>query len=353
MLGTALLGGFILNLMPCVLPVLSLKLMSLVRHAGEGRGRLRAGLLASAAGIIASFLMLAAVTAGLKAAGLAVGWGVQFQQPLFLGFMIAVLLLFAGSMAGLFEIPLPRFIADRVSGPEGSGLGGAFLTGAFATLLATPCSAPFLGTAVGFALAAGTTEILAIFAALGLGMASPYLLAAAFPAVAGWLPRPGRWMVGLRRVMALALLGTAAWLGLVLDAALRGPAPVTALAAGQNGGGGARWAAFDEAAIAGHVAAGRVVLVDVTADWCVTCQANKKFVLNRDPVAATLADPRVVALRADWTRPDEAIAAYLARHGRYGIPFNMVYGPGAPAGIALPELLSASAVLAALAQAGL
>jgi suppressor for copper-sensitivity B len=352
MLGVALLGGLILNLMPCVLPVLSLKLLSVAQYGGGERGWVRAGFLATAAGIVASFLMLAAATIGLKAAGAAVGWGVQFQQPVFLGFMMAVTALFAVNLAGWFEIPLPRFIADRMSGTEGRGLSGAFVTGVFATFLATPCSAPFLGTAVSFALAAGGVEILAIFAALGVGMASPYLLTAAFPGVAGVLPRPGRWMLTVRRVMAAAMLGTTLWLGTVLAAQLGGAGDGAKDAASVNAA-GVRWVAFDEAAIAGLVAAGKVVVVDVTADWCVTCQVNKKLVLNRGAAAQMLAGPNVVAMRADWTRPDEGIARYLARHGRYGIPFNIVYGPKAPQGVALPELLTESAVLAAAAQAGL
>ena len=353
MLGAALLGGLILNVMPCVLPVLSLKLLGAARYGGADRGRVRAGFLATAAGIVVSFLVLAVGTAGLKAAGAAVGWGVQFQQPLFLGFMMAVTALFAANLLGLFEIPLPRFLADTVGGregggQEGGGLGGAFATGAFATLLATPCSAPFLGAAVGFALAAGTMEIFAIFTALGVGMAAPYLVTAAFPAAAAALPRPGRWMLTVRRVMGLALLGTTVWLGSVMWVQVGGVE--RAVAATESG---VRWVPFDEAAIPRLTAEGKVVLVDVTADWCVTCQANKKLVLNRGETAEKLAGANVVAMRADWTRPDEDIARYLARHGRYGIPFNIVYGPKAPQGLPLSELLTESAVLATLAQAGL
>ena len=403
MLGVALLGGLILNLMPCVLPVLSLKLLSIVQHGGRAPAAVRAGFLASAAGILTSFLILAGALVAVKAAGGAVGWGIQFQQPLFLVFMVVLVTLFAANLWGLFELPLPRAIADRMGGPvgegpEGRGLGGQFATGAFATLLATPCSAPFLGTAVGFALAGGALEVFAIFAALGVGLALPYLLIAAFPRAARLLPRPGRWMVALRRVLGGALALTALWLlsvlvvqvgevpalavavlmgGLVAAlwlgrrmagsagwaSALAGLLAVIAFAVpavfGPSAGAvpvaesaAARWAPFDEAAIREQVAAGRTVFVDVTADWCITCQANKKLVLNRGAVAPRLEDAgTVTAMRADWTRPDEAIARYLARHGRYGIPFNIVYGPAAPEGIALPELLTESAVLDALDRA--
>nr|HRQ81062.1 thioredoxin family protein [Azospirillaceae bacterium] len=161
-------------------------------------------------------------------------------------------------------------------------------------------------------------------------------------------PRPGRWMLTVRRVMGLALLGTTVWLGSVMWAQVGGVE--RAVAATESG---VRWVPFDEAAIPRLTAAGKVVLVDVTADWCVTCQANKKLVLNRGAAAEKLAGADVVAMRADWTRPDEGIARYLARHGRYGIPFNIVYGPKAPQGLPLSELLTESAVLAALTQAGL
>lgn len=399
MIALALLGGLILNLMPCVLPVLSLKLLSVIKQGGKSPGSLRAGFLASAAGIITSFLLLAGGLLLVKAAGGMVGWGIQFQQPLFLGFMTLLVTLFAANLWGLFEVPLPRGLADRLSGGtagDGNSIAGNFATGMFATLLATPCSAPFLGTAVGFALARGPVEVLAIFAALGVGLAAPYLLVALFPALARILPRPGRWMITLRHILGGALLLTALWLLSVLTAQLgsagvvvvasllglvllvlllgrtlgktlvRGLVTVLALAslavpmlwqppqreAGVTTAKGS-WVPFDQSAIATQVSAGRVVFVDVTADWCITCQANKRLVLDGGVIAARLADTgTLMAMQADWTRPDEGIARYLASYGRYGIPFNIVYGPGAPAGIILPELLTEAAVLDALNRAG-
>ncbi|HEY0834229.1 MAG TPA: protein-disulfide reductase DsbD domain-containing protein [Azospirillum sp.] len=390
-LGIALLGGVVLNLMPCVLPVLSLKLVSVVHHRGRERARVRLGFLATAAGIAASMLLLAGALVGLKAAGAAVGWGVQFQQPVFLVLMASVLVAFAVSLAGGFDIPLPSRIATALGGAGGNGLAGNFAMGAFATLLATPCSAPFVGTAVGFALARGPAEILAIFAALGVGLASPYLLVAAFPGLTGLLPRPGRWMGVLRRVLALALLGTTAWLLTVLavqtswQAALAVAAALSLLAAAmvlrtRVGGvaaaalvvasvsgalvapavlGEARvasaaataWVPFEQAEIGRLVAQGKTVFVDVTAEWCITCQANKSLVIDRGEVAAALAGPGIVPMRADWTRPDRRISDFLARYDRYGIPFNAVYGPGAPNGLVLPEILTSEAVLAALRTA--
>ncbi|MHA1153236.1 MAG: protein-disulfide reductase DsbD family protein, partial [Alphaproteobacteria bacterium] len=224
-LGLALLGGLILNLMPCVLPVLSIKLLSVVKHGGRARGRVRASFLASAAGIVTSFLVLAGAAVALKSLGMTVGWGIQFQQPLFLTAMAVVISLFACNLFGFFEILLPRWaqgLAGLGQGPvtaEGAAepsLTGHFVTGAFATLLATPCSAPFLGTAVGFALSREATEITLIFAVLGLGLALPYLAIAAVPGLAARLPRPGPWMVTLRRILGLALAATALWLLSVL-----------------------------------------------------------------------------------------------------------------------------------------
>lgn len=396
----ALLGGLILNLMPCVLPVLSLKLLSVVGHGGGESRQVRIGFLASSAGIMASFLLLAGALSALQAAGASIGWGIQFQQPVFLAFMIVVLVLFAANMFGLFEFALPRRIADLASRRGGDGLTGHFLTGAFAALLATPCSAPFLGTAVGFALSRGPMEIVLVFAALGLGLAIPYLLVAAAPSLATRLPRPGPWMVKLKWLLGLALAATAVWLATVLAsqagvdaaisvsalaalaaavlwtrriegsrlgrhaakvsvvlavAALAAPVfgPQTALAprGADRLAAATEWERFDRTAIAPLIAEGKVVLVDVTADWCITCQFNKANVLDRGRVAELLGGSEVVAMQADWTRPDPEIARFLAAYGRYGIPFNIVYGPGNPDGVPLPELLTESAVLSAIAEA--
>lgn len=348
MLLVALLGGLILNLMPCVLPVLSIKLLGALSHGGAERGHVRAAFLASAAGIVASFLALAATAVAVKTAGNAVGWGIQFQQPAFLAVMIALLLTFAANLWGAFEIRLPTALMNV--GPSGVAhhtLLGHFLSGAFATLLATPCSAPFLGTAIGFALARGPAEITAIFAALGLGMAVPFLAVAAWPDLARRLPKPGAWMVTVKKAMGVALAATALWLGSVL-AAQMGLSTAAPQAVDKTT---IAWAAFDPRAITQAVAEGKVVFVDVTADWCITCKVNKATVTERGAVAARLNGGGVIALRADWTKPDESIARYLASFDRYGIPFNAVYGPGAPDGIALSELLSEAEVLAALDRA--
>ncbi|VVB46156.1 putative Thiol:disulfide interchange protein [Beijerinckiaceae bacterium RH AL1] len=399
MLAIALLGGLILNLMPCVLPVLSLKFISVVSQGGRAPAAVRAGFLATAAGIIGSFLAIAGALIAVKAAGHSVNWGLQFQMPAFIAAMAVLVTVFACNLAGLFEVPLPRFVASAASsrtGPDES-LAGHFVTGVFATLLATPCSAPFLGTAVGFALAGSPGVMLGIFLALGVGLALPYLAVAAVPRLAAALPRPGKWMQRLRQLMALPLAATAVWLVTILVAQVsliaglslalllvaialllygRGRLPdaqrgivmpvvtvlglaailmpsVIAIEVGKRGAAiddGIAWTAFDRDRIRSLVSQGKTVFVDVTADWCLTCQANRRFVLAKGDVAKRLND-RTVSMQADWTRPDPAIGAYLASYGRYGIPFNIVYGPAAPGGVVLPELLTVSDVDAALDKA--
>ena len=387
----AFLGGLVLNLMPCVLPVLAIKLGSAIHARGASRARIRNGFLLSAAGVMTFVLGLAAVLSVLKASGALVGWGMQFQSPVFLIFVVALLAIFAASMFGLFAIRLPGRLSTAMAG-TGSGYAGDFATGAFAALLATPCSAPFLGTAVAFALAGGAGETFAVFAALGLGLALPYLAVAALPRVVRLLPRPGPWMDGLRRILGAALLATALWLiwvlagvsgwtvALVVAAMLTAAVLLAGLPVGAVGrmrGAGATalmlaafavpftvappaardvsdhvWSAFEPNGIAAEVAAGRTVFVDVTADWCLTCKVNKAAVLDLDAVRRALAGEGVTAMRGDWTRPDDAILRYLKANGRSGIPFNAVYGPGAPGGIVLSELLTERAVMDAIARAG-
>jgi len=393
MLVVAFIGGMILNLMPCVLPVLSIKLLALMQHAGAPPRHVRMSFLASALGIMASFIVLAGIMITMKLAGMQVGWGMQFQEPWFLIFIIAILGLFAATLWDFIHIPLPRFMMDAVNdrlpqpGESDHTLLGNFLTGAFATLLATPCSAPFVGTAAGFALGGSPLSIALIFLAMGLGLATPYLLVAAFPRLARFLPRPGRWMNTLRAVLGFALLGTALWLVSVLQAEwgskaahvggglltilfilwirhsieqprmlIKGAVAIAvALAVGlyvppllAGPPSGIAWQKFDEAAIPRLVSSGKIVLVDVTADWCLTCKVNERMVLNQPDVTALLNQPNVVAMRADFTNKDDAIFAYLRKFQRFGIPFNAVYTPGAKE-ILLPELLSVNALKQLLA----
>ena len=359
-LGIAFLGGLILNLMPCVLPVLALKLSTVLGMTGRSRTEVRLRFLAGAAGIITSFLILALALVLVRQAGGQIGWGIQFQNPVFLGIMIGLLGIFALSLVDFITIPVPRFAAvlARPSGPTGgTGLFGDFLAGMLATILATPCSAPFVGTAVTVALTGSTASLFGIFLAMGFGLAAPWIGVAIFPASIGVLPRPGPWMIWMKRVLALFLVATMVWLGTIL-LSLLGPEPLSGSALNGQGGDTQRvtWQVFNPDDINQLVADRKTVFVDVTADWCITCKANKAFVLDRGAVAArmqSLQDAGELALlQADWTAPDADIAAFLASHGRFGIPFNIVYGPSAVNGIVLPELLTGNVVLEALERAG-
>ncbi|WP_300514219.1 protein-disulfide reductase DsbD domain-containing protein [Aliiroseovarius sp.] len=391
----AFLGGMILNIMPCVLPVLSIKLSSAIKAHGRDTGSVRRGFLVAAAGVMVFMWALAAILFVLQQFGFAVGWGLQFQNPIFLTLMFLVLAVFSANLFGLFEFRLPSGLQSRLAGAGGSsGYGADFATGFFGAVLATPCSAPFLGTAIAFALAGRGVDILIVFTALGLGLAAPYLLVAALPRLVTLLPKPGRWMIWLKLVLGLLLLGTSLWLAWVLvgvagpqaAAAVIGstfilmvilssrPSPSlmrrasvllfialpllsaaylsrTAQPAQSIADSVINWVVFDRGDIARRVSRGEVVFLDVTADWCLTCKANKALVLERDPVLTALRGDRTVAMQADWTQPDERIARFLEANNRYGIPFNAVYGPGAPNGIVLSEILSSQEVLAALETA--
>ena len=389
MIAIALLGGLILNFMPCVFPVLSLKLFSLVGSPSQDTRSIRAHFAASGAGVIASFMVLAAVLAALKSVGAQIGWGIQFQQPFFLIGMAAILTAVVANLLGLYEIRLPWRLAGALGhSTGGSTIASHFLNGFVMTLLATPCSAPFVGTAIAFALSQGTPQILEIFAGLGLGMASPYIVLAAIPQVVRLFPRPGRWMLALRPVAAVAMAATAIWLLTVLAQvsgvqtavftgallgffvwalavirrrfahtiaatlmiALAGTAIVVAevrpLPPSDLAEQDIRWQPFAPKEIQAMVRSGRTVFVDVGAAWCVTCKVNEALIINSDSIRQRLKS-NVTPVKADWTRPDETVAAYLRSFGRYGLPFNVVYGPSAPAGIVLPELLTQEAVLKA------
>ena len=396
---SALLGGLILNLMPCVLPVLSIKLFAFTRQAGGGLRGVRLGSAATAAGIMISFLLLAASLVGLKWSGATLGWGIQFQQPWFLAGMAVLTVLFAASFFEWLPIGLPSSIATITSKRAGGPVLEAFLAGVFATLLATPCSAPFVGTAVGFALARGPSEIFAIFLCLGIGMALPYTMAALFPRCVRRLPRPGPWMLVVRKFLGILLLGTAVWLIFVLwsiagawmtaittvllacllgyRASISAPVKghIAALASRRSGwittglavmplvfslsavasvsqpAAGREWQVFNLDALPGLIANGNTVLVDVTATWCLTCKVNDLRVLENAEVRSRFQQSHVIRMRADWSRPNPLIADYLHRFGRYGIPFDVVYGPGRPQGEALPELLTTSALLHAIDRA--
>ncbi|HHT1316150.1 TPA: protein-disulfide reductase DsbD family protein [Klebsiella michiganensis] len=393
----ALLGGLILNLMPCVLPVMGMKL-SAVLQAGSDRGMVRLRFLATSAGILTSFALLALMVTILKLTGASLGWGIQFQNPWFIGLMVAVTFLFSLNLFGVVEMLLPSAAVSRMATAGGAGMAGSFCEGVFATLLATPCSAPFLGTAVAFALAAPLQELWLIFLVLGLGMAAPWLFVALFPQTAALLPRPGRWMNTLKMALGVMMLASSLWLttllglhlgetaGGMLTLALTMAAPIALLVARPRAtpafwlviialaafagfqvrgllAEGAivsspeanaqqiRWQPLSEAAIQSALADGKRVFIDISADWCVTCKVNEHRVLNQPAIISALAEPDVVALRGDWSKPSEPIARFLQSRNRYAIPFNQVYGPGVPQGETLPPLLDQQSVLNALTHA--
>ncbi|MEO7793477.1 MAG: thioredoxin family protein [Thermoanaerobaculia bacterium] len=390
----AVLGGFILNGMPCVLPILSLKLFGLVKASGESTRTIRVGALATTAGILASFWALAGAAVLARRAGAAIGWGVQFQQPGFVAFLAIIVLLFALNLWGLFEIPLPARLAKLGDAGSGDGLASHFASGLFATLMATPCSAPFLGTALSFALGQSGGTIFLVLSAVGIGLALPYLVLILAPKAARWLPRPGAWMDTLRGVMGFLLAGAVVWLIFVLAGqidsvslalfelgllglsfllwlrhraetarrrtgvwwllAAASAAALVYFAAGADRAGarvapvsGAEaavtWIPFDRAEAERLAASGRLVFLDVTADWCVTCKVNERIVLNAPEVIAAFRTNAVLPMKADWTNRDDGIARFLAAHGRYGIPFYMLYRPGQAPHL-FGELLSAAEV---------
>lgn len=390
----AFVGGLILNVMPCVLPVLSIKLSSAVQLAGRPKTQIRAGFFAAAAGVMAFMWTLAAVLYGLQQFGLSVGWGVQFQSPVFVVLMFTLLSVFAANLLGLFEFSLPSALQTRLGnvGGHGPSLRADFFTGAFGAVMATPCSAPFLGSAIAFALAGRGVDIAIVFTFLGLGLASPYLLIAAAPQLVHALPKPGKWMAVVKIVLAGMLLITAFWLMFVLWG-VAGPiqtlsvtllvlaliltltfsktdspfklasvavlallplASISILGRTEINTPSVEkiaWVAFDRGDIARRVSLGEVIFVDITADWCLTCKANKNLILERDPVLTTLQNGAVTPMQGDWTRPDEAIARFLENNNRYGIPFNAVFGPAAPDGIILSEILTTATVMDAIDQA--
>ena len=380
----ALLGGLILNLMPCVLPVMGMKLNSIL-HAGSDSRTIRLRFLATSAGIVTSFMLLAAMVTALKLAGASLGWGIQFQNPWFIGLMVAVTFLFALNLFGTFEMLLPSAAAGRLATAGGTGIGGSFCEGMFATLLATPCSAPFLGTAVAFALGAPLHALWLIFLMLGLGMSLPWLFVALVPKTALLLPKPGRWMNTLKVVLGLMMLASSFWLATLLSLHLgdrvtqvvllmlvavtlalfamkrqtasplfwlvvialsgfggyqvRGLLNAPPDASALNTAQAIPWQPLSEEAIGQALAQGKRVFVDISADWCVTCKVNEHRVLNQPEIVAALRQPDVVALRGDWSQPSALIAAFLAKRNRYAIPFNAVYGPGLPDGEILSPLL--------------
>ena len=393
----AFLGGMILNVMPCVLPVLTIKLASIAEMGGQEPMIIRRRMLATAAGILTSFAVLAAGLIFVQLAGHSVGWGIQFQNPYFLCFMAVVMVLFSLSLFDGISVPIPSFISQISAGNDSNSNRGAdFSSGFLVTLLATPCSAPLVGTAVSFALASPPPLLATVLMVMGAGLAVPYLLGAIMPNFISLLPRPGKWMLRVKQALGIGLLGTLVWLlwlvqshlgisgliGLLLclgglcfslfltPAWMRGLQQATVLVLLTGAvilpsliAGSANqtrplaqasddWDVFSQRALDDAREQNKRIFVDVTAEWCVTCKLNKAFVLEDEDVRTALGADDIVRLRADWTLPDDDISAYLFSFGRFGIPFNAVYGPAAKEPLILSELLSADEVISALAKFG-
>jgi thiol:disulfide interchange protein DsbD len=395
-------GGLLLNLMPCVLPVLSIKAFSLAQHAQSAAREVRLQGIAYAAGVLASFAAIAALLLGMRSAGAEIGWGFQLQSPLFVAVMIYVLFAVGLNLSGVFSF------GERIAGAAGelsshTGYSGSFLTGALATLVATPCTAPFMAAALGYAITQPWYRSLLIFEAVGFGMALPYLTIAFSPRLRRFLPKPGSWMLGLKQFLAFPIYGTAVWLTFVL-AKESGELPVTIVLSGLvliafaawlyegvrhreqwwRGWGlaasalpliaavailpvvgsdaslranaatedkvGIQWQPFSTSKIDELRAQGRPIFVDFTADWCITCKINERVVLESPAVVEAFASNDVAALRADWTRQDAAITRVLEANARAGVPLYLFYPkPGAqgqrPEAIVLPQILSAATIL--------
>ncbi|QDG51744.1 DUF255 domain-containing protein [Persicimonas caeni] len=398
----AFFGGMILNLMPCVFPVLAIKVSSFTQLVHESKKSILSHGMAYTGGVVGSLLALALVVVGLRAAGTQVGWGFQFQEPLFIAALCAILVLFALNLFGVFEVSVaPNELAEKTH--QASGLRRSAAEGVLAVILATPCSAPFLGTAVGFALASSAWTIIAIFVMLGLGLAAPFVVLTLTPGAAKLLPKPGAWMSVLKEVLGFALIGTVVWLfwilgqmagadgivqliiflsvlalwawffgkiqyrfegvrkwGFTLLAALVVAATgwyvldfdrQKAASAQSAPADGIQWREWTEEAVQEELADGNVVFVDFTADWCITCKVNERTIIDTPEVKGAIADNEVVTIKADWTNPDERIRQKLAEHGKGGVPMYLVYHPEHPNDPqVLPEVLTVELLVEALSK---
>ena len=387
LLGTlvlAFLGGLVLNLMPCVFPVLGIKILGFVNQSGQDKKKVVLHGLVFALGVLLSFWSLAAVLAILRAGGQELGWGFQLQEPGFVFILAAVMLVFAMNMSGVFEFGLSA-TAVGADLQMKSGFAGSFFTGVLATAVATPCSAPFLAPALGAALAVPTGESFVIFTAIAVGLSAPYLLLSLFPQAVKILPRPGAWMETFKQFMAFPLYGTVGALVWVLAGQLgddslmaifglvtialgiwvygRWTAPGASAGRVRFGHAGLLalllvgawlgwpakskvvWEPWSPEAVTKLRAEKRIVYVDFTARWCATCQTNKKLVFGSADVLKIFADKKVATLRADWTNKDPRITAELAVYNRSAVPFNVIWLPGKDAPVILPELLTPGSVL--------
>ncbi|HRK60941.1 MAG TPA: protein-disulfide reductase DsbD family protein [Candidatus Omnitrophota bacterium] len=341
----AFLGGLILNLMPCVLPVLSLKILSFVSEANQSRPSvLKQGLIFTA-GVLFSFWVLAGALILLKAGGQQIGWGFQLQSPWFVAVLAVIFLILAFNLFGFFEIGLSLTGAGQNLSAK-KGWAGTFASGVLAVVVATPCTAPFMGTALGYALTQPAWTAWIIFTALGFGLAFPYFILCANPAWLRFIPKPGPWMITLKRVLGTLLLLTVFWLGWIFSVQMGAFQIVS-----RNQEASAHklsWEPYSEARLTELLAAGRPIFVDFTAAWCLTCQVNERLVLDRKETAELFKEGNIAALKADWTNRDEEVTRALASHGRNSIPFYLFYSGKGAAPVVLPEILTPKIVREAL-----
>lgn len=394
----AFLGGLILNLMPCVLPVLALKILNLVEQAHHDKGRAWQHGLVFAFGIVFAFWVLAGLLLALKGLGAQIGWGFQFQSPGFLIFLAVLFFILAVNLFGVFEIGASL---TRLGPAAKGGFKGSFFNGILATVVATPCTAPFMGTAIGFALTQNAFAALVVFTFLGLGLAFPFLILARFPQLLKWIPRPGVWMVRFKQVLGFFLMAVVIWvswiyglqqgihaaaglwMGLLLmgaglwlwgmAASLRGKGagrylliflivvlaaaggalivltkdifPSASPAAETRGAKGLSWESYSPELIEQLRRDGRIVFLNFTAAWCLSCQVNERVAFRSPDVIERFRQLNVAAVKADWTSHDERITRALAEFGKSSIPLYVIYFPGRDEPLVLPELLTPQVVL--------
>ena len=373
----AIIGGFLLNFMPCVFPVLSLKIYSLIKIMETSVIKVSKLSFITFLGITFSFFLIAVMTIFLKELGLMVGWGIQFQSKEFIIFLSLIIFIFALNLFGLFEIILPSKVSNLFNISVKSKTLNAFITGAVSTILATPCSAPFLGTSIGYALSQNNSSILLIFSFLSIGFSLPYLLITIFPKIINVFPKPGKWMNVFKLVLGFMMLITSVWLlsllgvnkktlyiilislsifliilknevtkknkFLISSCILILTFFINNFVESRNSN-FKSWQNFSEEKLNFLIANDELVFLDITADWCVTCQINKLVVMNNTEVNKFFEDNNVNLMRADWTDKNSNILNFLSNYNRFGVPFNIVFGPENKDGTILSELLTKEAV---------
>ena len=337
---TALLAGLILNFMPCVLPVLGLKLGKVFSQANQSNAEIRFGFLMTALGIIFSFVSLSIILIFLRTVGVSISWGMQFQNGWFLLIMSIIILVFALNLFGVFEFRLSQSLTNKFPRNQ-TGYFGDFVAGIIATILSTPCSAPIVGTAITFAFSQSNIFMFTIFLFMGLGLAFPWIMVALFPNSLNLLPQKGFWMIYMKRILGVGLVITSVWLLTIYFSAYK-----------DNDVNFENHIIDWEPGITSElVNKGYVVFLDFTAEWCLTCKVNKKILDNNDEFQQLLSSGKVKFVQADWTLPDERILNLLVTFGKFGIPFNIIFGPSKLNGIILPEILIVKNILLAIKEA--